>query len=174
MKLLSPLVLSTLVLFALGACSPSSAPAPSEATAISAPAETTAVPATRTCALAISGDDAMKFDKAELKVDADCTEVTLTLTHAGNFAANMMGHNWVLTRAADMEGVATDGMKAGPDAGFVQAGDARVIAHTKVVGGGESTSVTFPTSVLEKGGDYAFFCSFPGHWNVMKGKLVFG
>jgi azurin len=48
-----------------------------------------------------------------------------------------------------------------------------VIAHTKVVGGGESTSVKFPVSKLTKGGDYTFFCSFPGHYGLMKGKLIY-
>jgi azurin len=43
-----------------------------------------------------------------------------------------------------------------------------------VIGGGETTTVTFPTSKLKKGGDYTFFCSFPGHWSIMKGKLTFG
>ena len=55
---------------------------------------------------------------------------------------------------------------------YVKDGDARVIAHTKVVGGGEKDSVTFKTDVLEAGGDYDFFCSFPGHYAVMRGKVV--
>jgi azurin len=52
--------------------------------------------------------------------------------------------------------------------------DARIIAHTKLIGGGETTTVSFPTAKLKKGGDYTFFCSFPGHWAQMKGKLTFG
>ena len=42
----------------------------------------------------------------------------------------------------------------------------------KAVGGGEKDSVTFKTDVLEAGGDYDFFCSFPGHYAVMRGKVV--
>ena len=53
-------------------------------------------------------------------------------------------------------------------------GDARVIAHTKIIGGGQTTSVTFPTSKLKKGEAYTFFCSFPGHWSIMKGAFKFG
>lgn len=49
-----------------------------------------------------------------------------------------------------------------------------MIAHTKVIGGGDSTTVSFATSKLSKGGDYTFFCSFPGHWAMMKGTLSFG
>ncbi|MNR67194.1 Azurin [compost metagenome] len=49
--------------------------------------------------------------------------------------------------------------------------DARVIAHTKVIGGGQSDSVTFDVSKLAAGTDYTYFCSFPGHFALMKGTL---
>ena len=47
-------------------------------------------------------------------------------------------------------------------------------AERFLTGGGQSTEVMFPTSRLRRGGAYTFFCSFPGHWNMMKGTLVFG
>ena len=46
--------------------------------------------------------------------------------------------------------------------------------HTKVVGGGESTSVTFPMSALKAGESYTYECTFPGHSALMKGTLKFG
>ncbi|WJI15788.1 azurin [Pseudoxanthomonas winnipegensis] len=128
----------------------------------------------KNCNVAISGDDAMKFDRTEIRIDAACTQVSVTLTHTGKLAANVMGHDWVLARTADMAGIDADGMKAGMAAGFIKAGDERVIAHTKVIGGGQRDTVTFSTSKLTKGGDYSFFCSFPGHAMLMKGKFVFG
>ena len=103
----------------------------------------------------------------------DCTQVELTLKHSGKLAAQVMGHNWVLVKTADVAGVANDGMGAGLPKDYIKAGDTRVIAHTKVVGGGQSTSVTFPTSKLTKGGAYTYFCSFPGHSAIMKGTLKF-
>ena len=127
----------------------------------------------KTCALHIEGNDMMKFNVAELKVAADCTEVELTLKHVGKLPAASMGHNWVLTKTADVVAVANAGIGAGPVKNYVPDGDKRIIAHTKVVGGGESTSVKFPTSKLTKGGDYSFFCSFPGHYSMMRGKLIF-
>jgi azurin len=130
--------------------------------------------AAKTCNVAIEGDDMMKFSKNQIAIAADCTEVQLTLKHAGKLPITAMGHNWVLTQTADFQTVANAGMAAGAAENYVVKGDARVIAHTKLVGGGESTSVTFPTSKLKKGGDYTFFCSFPGHWSQMKGKLTFG
>lgn len=128
----------------------------------------------KTCELSIDSTDQMTFSAKELSVGADCTEVKLTQHHVGKLAKNVMGHNWVLTKTADYQPVAQDGMKAGLDADYLKADDDRVIAHTALIGGGETTSVTFPVSKLEKGGDYTFFCSFPGHWAVMHGKLVFG
>jgi azurin len=125
------------------------------------------------CKLEISGTDAMQYDKKELAIPADCTQVELTLHHSGKLPAQAMGHNWVLTKAADMSGVASDGIAAGFANDHIKKGDTRVIAHTKIVGGGQSTSITFPTSALKKGESYTYFCSFPGHSSLMKGSLKF-
>jgi azurin len=130
--------------------------------------------ADKVCQLAISANDAMQYDKKELDVAADCSEVTLTLTHTGKLPAAAMGHNWVLVKGSDVTPVATAGMSAGLANNYLQPGDARVIAATRIVGGGESTSVTFPTSKLVKGGDYNYICTFPGHYVIMKGVLKFG
>jgi azurin len=129
--------------------------------------------AAKTCTLNVEGNDLMKFNVTELKVAADCTEVEVVLKHVGKLPAATMGHNWVLAKTTDVGAIANDGMKAGLPKDYIQSADARVIAHTKVVGGGESTSVKFPVSKLTKGGDYTFFCSFPGHYGVMKGKLIY-
>lgn len=129
--------------------------------------------ADKVCKLEIAGTDQMQFDKKELVVAPDCTSVELTLKHTGKLAANAMGHNWVLVKTADAAGVATDGIGAGLANDYVKKGDTRVIAHTKVIGGGETTTVTFPTSKLTKGESYTYICSFPGHWSIMKGTLKF-
>ncbi|MEA9587044.1 azurin [Xanthomonas sp. WHRI 10064A] len=128
----------------------------------------------RTCAVTITGNDQMKFDQSAITIAPDCTQVDVTLKHAGKMAATVMGHNWVLTKSADFQAVANDGMRSTIADSYLPKADARVIAHTKVVGGGESTTVSFATSKLTKGGDYTFFCSFPGHWAMMKGTLKFG
>jgi azurin len=57
---------------------------------------------------------------------------------------------------------------------YVASGDKMVLASTKLVGGGESATVTFPTSILKKGGSYAYLCTFPGHNSAMRGVLKFG
>ena len=90
----------------------------------------------------------------------------------GKLPKAAMGHNWVLSKASDAQGVAADGIPAGLDKAYVKPGDARVIAHTKVIGGGETDSVSFDVSKLKAGDSYAWFCSFPGHASIMKGTLT--
>lgn len=133
-----------------------------------------AVASAKTCNVAIEGNDAMKFNTDKLAIAADCTEVEVTLKHVGKLPVTAMGHNWVLTKTPDFQVVATAGTSAGAAADYVPKDDPRVIAHTKLVGGGQTATVRFPTSKLKKGGDYTFFCSFPGHWTIMKGTLIFG
>ena len=130
--------------------------------------------ADKVCKLEIAGNDAMQYDKKELDVPADCTQVELTLTHSGKLPAAAMGHNWVLVKTADVTTVANSGMSAGLANNYLTPSDPHVIASTKIIGGGQSTTVTFPTSKLTKGGDYTFMCTFPGHYVIMKGTFKFG
>jgi azurin len=130
--------------------------------------------ADKVCKVDIAGNDQMQFDKKEITVAADCTEVEVTLKHTGKLPAAAMGHNWVLVKTADLAGVASDGIGAGFANDHIKKGDARVIAHTKIVGGGQSTSVKFPMSALKKGENYSFVCTFPGHSALMKGAFKIG
>ncbi len=123
------------------------------------------------CTQTIEGNDLLQFNLAEMRVSAACGEVTVTLKHVGMLPVNVMGHNWVLTTTADYMPVAAAGQAAGPP-GYMPAGDSRIIANTEMIGGGEETSVTFDIAGLEAGGDYTFFCTFPGHFVLMNGKFI--
>tara|TARA_Y100000814_G_C12295276_1_gene389870 strand:+ start:371 stop:838 length:468 start_codon:yes stop_codon:yes gene_type:complete len=122
------------------------------------------------CEVQINAPDGLSFDLKELSVERSCGTVKLTFTHTGKLAKNIMGHNWVLSKAADLTGIATDGQKAGLDNDYVKPGDTRVLAFTKIIGGGESTSINFSLEGLSES-EYTYFCSFPGHWAIMKGLL---
>jgi azurin len=135
---------------------------------------TPAAAAGDSCKMEITGNDQMQYDKKELDVPASCKEVTVTLHHAGQLPAAAMGHNWALVNTPDLNAVANAGMGAGLASDYVPPGDKRVLAHTKVVGGGQTTSVTFSTAALKAGGDYTFLCTFPGHNALMRGKFKFG
>ncbi|MDQ2702270.1 MAG: azurin [Pseudomonadota bacterium] len=125
-----------------------------------------------TCSVTLEGNDMMKFNVGNIDVSKSCKDFTINLKHTGKLAKNVMGHNVVVAKATDMKGIDADGIKAGLAADYVKAGDSRVIAHSKVVGGGESTSVKIPVAKLIGAGPYAFFCSFPGHSALMKGTIT--
>jgi azurin len=126
------------------------------------------------CKVTIESNDAMQFNQHELSVPSQCTEVEVTLKHAGQLPAKVMGHDWVLAKEADMSGVVNAGLAAGAARGYLPQGDARIIAATKVVGGGETATVKFSTTALAPGARYSFFCTSPGHSSIMRGKFLFG
>ena len=200
---IKPTVMTLACALALAACgndapppevgdTPAAAPAEPVATATPPPAADATAPAAQApaaaapagdgkpaatvsnCRTEIEGNDAMQFNVGSITVPASCSEFTITLKHSGQMPVAAMGHNVVITKASDREAVAKDGMAAGVDGDYVKPDDARVIAHTELVGGGETTSVTFPVSKLQGDGPHEFFCSFPGHWAVMKGTIQTG
>ncbi|KRG72616.1 azurin [Stenotrophomonas terrae] len=129
--------------------------------------------ASDTCSVSLEGNDAMKFNATNIDVPKSCTNFTINLKHAGKMAKNIMGHNVVVAKTADMAGIDSDGMKAGLAADYIKAGDTRVIAHSKVVGGGETTSLSIPVARLTAAAaPLSFFCSFPGHATMMKGTVT--
>jgi azurin len=131
-----------------------------------------AVQAQDNCTIALEGNDAMQFDKQSVTVSSSCETVTISLKHVGKLPEQSMGHNVVVSPTAVFQAVAQEGMKAGPQDNYVPAGDERVIGSTEVIGGGESTTATFPGNKLKAGEAYTFYCSFPGHWAIMKGELI--
>jgi azurin len=109
----------------------------------------------------------MKFDQNMLLVQAG-KEITITLNHNGKLNKSIMGHNFVLLKeGVDVSSFAQKAVSARKTE-YIPEGD-DVIAYTKLLGGGESDTISF---IAPKKGFYTFICSFPGHWGLMKGKLV--
>lgn len=151
------------------------------ATAAEAPAgASTAAPAgngkpaavVSNCSTEIEASDQIQYNVGSITIPSSCTDFKITLKHTGNMPVASMGHDLVITRQSDMEAVDKEGAAAGLDNGYVKANDPRIIAHTKLIGGGETTSVSFPVSKLKTGGPYVFFCSFPGHSALMHGPIT--
>ena len=140
--------------------------ATAEKTAEAAPA------ASGDCKATIDSDDAMKYDPKEITVPSSCKQFSITLKHNGKMPAAAMGHNVVIAKTADKDGVLADGAAAKIENNFVKPNDERVVAHTKLIGGGQEDTLTFDVSKLAAGEAYEYFCSFPGHYAMMNGKLT--
>ncbi|MDO4433708.1 MAG: azurin [Alysiella sp.] len=122
------------------------------------------------CAVVVNSNDNMQFDTKEIAIKSSCAQFTITLKHTGKAPVAAMGHNLVIAKTADKTAVINDGMTAKAENGYLKVNDERVVAHTKMLGGGEEDSITFDTAKL-KDGDFEFFCTFPGHAAMMSGKI---
>ncbi|MGN6439809.1 MAG: azurin [Agriterribacter sp.] len=141
-------------------------PAATEETKAETPAAT---PAAEGVVLEITANDVMQFDKKELRAKAG-QKVTLTLKHSGKLAKEAMGHNVVILKTGtDVAAFAMKAVDAKDKDYFPESEAANVIAHTKLIGGGESDTIEFTAPAA---GTYPFICSFPGHYGFMKGEFI--
>ena len=124
------------------------------------------------CTVEVEAGDALSFSTPKIEIPASCANATINFKHTGRLPAAAMGHNWVLAKTADLQPIQNDGNVAGAAGGYLKADDPRVIAATAIIGGGESTSVTFATAGLNAGDAYSFFCTVMSHSVVMKGTFA--
>lgn len=118
----------------------------------------------------ITGNDQMKYDKAEIEVKAGQT-VALTFKNIGALPKAAMGHNVVILKpGSDIPKFAIGGVAnaAGDYLPLDPALAAQVVAKTKILGPKEEETIVFKVPAA---GDYPFLCTFPGHFGVMKGVL---
>ena len=106
----------------------------------------------------------MTYDQTEIRVKA---KSTVKLTIINDATDQSMQHNFVLVDDGTVEKVATEGIKAGAAANYTPKMSS-VYVGTKVTMPGETTSITFPAP--DKG-NYEFVCTYPGHWQKMRGKF---
>lgn len=116
-------------------------------------------------------NDLMRFPDTRVEVPAGVT-LTVRLIHVGQMSLEQMGHNWVLLRPdISLDGFAADASGA-VDSMYIPKGwDYSILAHTDMIGSGQTTEVTFTTP--GDPGEYPYICTFPGHfYGGMKGVLV--
>lgn len=128
--------------------------------------ETTKAPAANVSNdIQISANDQMKFSTNELHVKAN-EKVTLTMKNEGTQPKEAMGHNFVLLKdGTDLAAFAASAINA-PD--HIPASNPAILAHTKLLGPGESDTIEFTLPA----GSYTYICSFPGHYLTMTGILT--
>ena len=116
----------------------------------------------------ISSNDGMRFDVRKIKVIAG-QKIRLTLNHSGKLDKKIMGHNVVILKSGVKASSFAVKAASSKSNDYIPEGTTDVIAHTKMIGGGESTMIEF---IAPEKGTYDYICSFPGHFAMMKGKLI--
>ena len=123
------------------------------------------------CKIDVSGSDMMKFDINEINIGKDCEKFVVNLKHSGNLPVNAMGHNIVILESKNLQKVISKiNMAHGIEKGFIPEME-EVLFKSKMIGGGEETTLELDLNVFNSEKEYIFICSFPGHFALMKGKL---
>ncbi|UOP04401.1 azurin [Conchiformibius kuhniae] len=163
--------LAPICLLLLAACEDGGQPAAKPNTSATAQPATAHQPFNPECSEVFTGNHSMVYDKADLTIDAGkCREFTVIVRNIGYLPKNARGHNFVISKDTDQNGILADGVDLGAKSDFLKPGDPRIIAHTKLAGGGEEQHVTFKTNNFRPGNNYVYFCSFLGH-HKMRGKV---
>lgn len=111
--------------------------------------------------VALTANDSIKYNLTSFEVEHG-QKVTVTLTNVGKSPKVSMGHNFVLLdKNANWQKVDEDASTEAAHDYIPEKDSNQIIAHTKLLGPGESDSVTFTAPYVP--GDYTFICTFPGH-----------
>ena len=111
--------------------------------------------------------DNMIYDKNKIEVSSG-KKIILTLNHKGKISKEFMGHNFVLLKKGiNVDEFAKKAVLAKSN-DYIPNSD-ETIAYTKMIGGGESTTVSFSAP---EAGVYNYICTFPGHYMIMRGELI--
>lgn len=119
----------------------------------------------------IEGHDNLRYTVETIKASPG-EKLKITLTCVTNMKKNLMAHNWVLLKqGTDALNFVTKGLQH-EDNDFIDPSlENEIIAHTDMLGGGETDSIVF--TVPEKKGTYEYVCTFRAHYQAgMKGKLI--
>jgi len=117
----------------------------------------------------IEANDNMRYNIKRIVVKGG-QKVKITLKHTGTQGKDVMGHNLVILKKDTKMNAFAQKANAAKDTDYIPAdSEGDIVAHTKMIGGGEETVIEFDAP---EAGEYNFFCSFPAHYAIMKGKFI--
>ena len=118
----------------------------------------------RTFTFDIDAGDTVAFNVKNLEAEAG-SKITVNLSNKSTDKR----FNWVLVKPGKMLRVVTDGQSEGETNGYIKPNDENVVAHTRMIGPGETDILTFDAPTA---GEYQFISTFPGYYTRLNGTLV--
>jgi azurin len=121
--------------------------------------------------LELTADDRMMYSKTSFEVTSG-QKVSLVFKNTSDKGEKAMKHNVVLLKAGHTVLSFAPKCNAAAATGYVptdKESKEKMVGHTKLVGGGQSATLNF---VAGEPGEYHYFCSSPGHFDKMYGKIV--
>ena len=114
-----------------------------------------------------TGATEFHYDKVTLQEPAGSTITLKFVNHTDS--EDEVGHNWVLVKPGQEAEVIASSKAAGDDMDWLNVDDPAIVAHTRLIEGGQSNTITFTAAP----GTYTYLCTFPGHYAAgEKGTLV--
>ena len=115
-----------------------------------------------------TGAKDLRYDKATLQEPAG-SKIKLKFTNNTDLK-DEVGHNWVLVKPGQEAAVVASGKAAGDGADWLNVDDPAIIAHTRLLEGGQSNTISF---TAPPPGSYTYLCTYPDHYAAgQKGTLV--
>lgn len=121
--------------------------------------------------LELTADDRMVFSKTSFEVVSG-QKVSLVFKNTSDKGEKAMKHNVVLLKPGTTIIQFAAKCNAAAATGYVptdKESKAQMVGSTKLIGGGQSATLNF---VAGEPGEYLFFCSSPGHFDKMFGKII--
>jgi azurin len=148
---------------------PASAAQAAATQAKKAPAAKAAAGGART--IEITASETMKYDVTEITAKPG-EKLHVVLKAVGSMPKIAMGHNFVLLKTGTAPMDVSNAAFNARETDFVPASmKDKILASTKLAGGGETVDVTFTAPA--RPGKYDYLCTFPGHFAAgMKGVLT--
>ncbi|MCW1925508.1 plastocyanin/azurin family copper-binding protein [Luteolibacter arcticus] len=130
-----------------------------------------AAPAAEVVKLELTADDRMVYSKTAFEVVSG-QKVSLVFKNTSAKGEKSMKHNVVLLKPGTTIIQFAAKCNAAAATGYVptdKESKALMVGNTRLIGGGETATLNF---VAGEPGEYPFFCSSPGHFDKMFGKIV--
>ena len=116
--------------------------------------------------LTIQADDKMRYDVTAFDASPG-QKISVTIKNIGTTPKFSMGHNFVLLdriiNTGNIQSAFLDKASTEASHEYVPPGTKEVLAHSKLLGPGESDTVVFNAPYIP--GEYLYVCSFPGHYS---------
>jgi azurin len=128
-------------------------------------------PAAEVVKLELSADDRMVYSKTSFEVVSG-DKVSLVFKNTSAKGEKSMKHNVVLLKPGTTVIQFAAKCNAAAATGYVPTdkdSKALMVGNTRLIGGGETATLNF---VAGEPGEYHYFCSSPGHFDKMFGKIT--
>lgn len=125
------------------------------------------------CSISLEGNTMMQYSSNTIEVDSSCSEFVIKFKNVSTVAKEYGGHNVIVSKDSDFGALTSlvDPTVHSAENGYLP-NSSKLIAKSPIIGPNETYDVKIDVSKLNSSEKYVYWCSFTGHWGVMKGNLV--